>query len=192
MRQVTVAPPLLDYIVSIIRGTRELPWLTLGASPRAAVMLFLGSKALAVLRGRAVRHSGRRARPGGPGAPSPHRAQSRSGNRGNDRRPVRRPRAGAGRSAEDLRTHAPAHAKTADLAGLAAAPLVLFPSQAVLGWRPATTRRCSWSRRLTVLVSAGPRQSASSGGCRTTFRWGPSTGWAGRSAIWSGMASVSR
>ena len=31
----------------------SLPSLTLGASPRAAVMLFLGSKALAVLRGRA-------------------------------------------------------------------------------------------------------------------------------------------
>ena len=43
---------MLDYIVSIVRGTRELPALTLGASPRAAVMLLLGSKALAVLRGR--------------------------------------------------------------------------------------------------------------------------------------------
>ena len=39
MRKVTVAPQLLDYIMSIIRGTRELPSLTLGASPRAAVML---------------------------------------------------------------------------------------------------------------------------------------------------------
>jgi len=53
VRQVTAAAQLLEYIVSIIRGTRELPSLTLGASPRAAVMLLLGSKALAVLRGRA-------------------------------------------------------------------------------------------------------------------------------------------
>jgi MoxR-like ATPase len=53
VRQVTVAPPLLDYITSIIRGTRELPALTLGASPRAAVMLLLASKGLAVMRRRA-------------------------------------------------------------------------------------------------------------------------------------------
>ena len=53
MRKVTAAAQLLDYIVSIIRGTRELPSLTLGASPRAAVMLLAASKALAVLRGRA-------------------------------------------------------------------------------------------------------------------------------------------
>jgi MoxR-like ATPase len=53
VRQVTVAPPLLDYITSIIRGTRELPALALGASPRAAVMLLLASKGLAVMRRRA-------------------------------------------------------------------------------------------------------------------------------------------
>jgi MoxR-like ATPase len=52
VRQVTVAPPLLEYITSIVRGTRGLPALTLGASPRAAVMLFLASKGLAVMRGR--------------------------------------------------------------------------------------------------------------------------------------------
>ena len=52
VREVTVAPPLMDYITSIVRGTRELPSLTLGASPRAAVMLFLAGKGLAVLRGR--------------------------------------------------------------------------------------------------------------------------------------------
>jgi MoxR-like ATPase len=52
VRQVVMAPPLLDYVTSIVRGTRELPALTLGASPRAAVMLFLASKGLAVLRGR--------------------------------------------------------------------------------------------------------------------------------------------
>ena len=52
VRQIRVAPPVLEYITSIIRGTRGLHWLTLGASPRAAVMLLLGSKGLAVLRGR--------------------------------------------------------------------------------------------------------------------------------------------
>jgi len=52
VRTVSVAPQLLDYVVSIVRGTRELPSLTLGASPRAAVMLLQGSKAMAVLRGR--------------------------------------------------------------------------------------------------------------------------------------------
>ena len=52
VRQVSVAAQLLEYIVAITRGTRELPSLTLGASPRAAVMILLASKALAVLRGR--------------------------------------------------------------------------------------------------------------------------------------------
>ncbi|MEN6449116.1 MAG: MoxR family ATPase [Thermoguttaceae bacterium] len=52
VRQVLVAPPVLEYIAMIIRGTRALSWLTLGASPRAAVMLLLASKATAVLRGR--------------------------------------------------------------------------------------------------------------------------------------------
>ena len=53
VRKLTVAQPLMEYIVSIVRGTREHTSLTLGASPRAAVMLFLASKGLAVLRGRA-------------------------------------------------------------------------------------------------------------------------------------------
>jgi MoxR-like ATPase len=52
VRQVRVEEPVLEYITSIIRGTRGLQWLTLGASPRASVMLFQGSKGLAVLRGR--------------------------------------------------------------------------------------------------------------------------------------------
>jgi MoxR-like ATPase len=52
VREVRVELPVMEYITSIVRGTRGLQWLTLGASPRASVMLFLGSKALAVLRGR--------------------------------------------------------------------------------------------------------------------------------------------
>ena len=52
VRQVQVMPVVLHYISSIVRGTREYHALTLGASPRASVMLLLASKALAVLRGR--------------------------------------------------------------------------------------------------------------------------------------------
>jgi MoxR-like ATPase len=52
VRQVAVATAVLEYITAIIRGTRGLSGLTLGASPRAAVMLFAASKGLAVLRGR--------------------------------------------------------------------------------------------------------------------------------------------
>jgi MoxR-like ATPase len=52
VRQVRAEEPVLEYIASIIRGTRGLQWLTLGASPRASVMLLLASKGLAVLHGR--------------------------------------------------------------------------------------------------------------------------------------------
>jgi len=52
VRQIRVEQPVVEYITSIIRGTRGLQWLTLGASPRASVMLFLASKGMAVLRGR--------------------------------------------------------------------------------------------------------------------------------------------
>ena len=52
VRQVQVAPAVLDYITSVVRGTREFHMLTLGASPRASVMLMQASKAVAVLRGR--------------------------------------------------------------------------------------------------------------------------------------------
>ena len=51
VRQVRVETPVMEYITSIIRGTRDLQWLTRGASPRASVMLFLASKGLAVLHG---------------------------------------------------------------------------------------------------------------------------------------------
>ncbi len=52
VRQVLVAPPVIEYMTAIVRATRGLSWLTLGASPRGAVMLFLAAKGLAVLRGR--------------------------------------------------------------------------------------------------------------------------------------------
>src|SRR5262249_49393287 len=39
VRQVRVAPAVLGYITAIVRGTRGFHLLTLGASPRASVML---------------------------------------------------------------------------------------------------------------------------------------------------------
>ncbi len=48
----TVAPEVASYIVAIIRRTRDLPSVTLGASPRAAVHLLAASKAAARLGGR--------------------------------------------------------------------------------------------------------------------------------------------
>jgi MoxR-like ATPase len=48
-----VAPEVAGYVVALIRRTRELPSVSLGASPRAAVHLLAAAKALARLRGRA-------------------------------------------------------------------------------------------------------------------------------------------
>ncbi len=196
--------PLLDYIVSIIRGTRELPSLTLGASPRAAVMLLPGQQGPGGAARTRVRDAGRRPRPGRPGAAAPHRPQSGSGNRGHDRRPVRGPRVGADRGAQDLNdiahscrerlvaihggsnvyptsqrnategvpyrsgrrprvthlnltTHAPAHAETAALAGLAAARAGLVSRRRPCWYRwPATMWLLLLVAGLTVLVSARP------------------------------------
>jgi len=48
-----VAGDVAGYVVALIRRTRELPSVSLGASPRAAVHLLAAAKALARLRGRA-------------------------------------------------------------------------------------------------------------------------------------------
>jgi MoxR-like ATPase len=48
----TVAPQIIDYVVALVRRTRELPSVALGASPRAAVHLLAASKAAARLAGR--------------------------------------------------------------------------------------------------------------------------------------------
>lgn len=53
VRRVEAVKPVMEYAASIVRATRNLPMLTLGASPRAAVMLFMAAKGVAVLRGRA-------------------------------------------------------------------------------------------------------------------------------------------
>jgi MoxR-like ATPase len=52
-KTIRIEDVVLSYVNRIVRGTRELPSLTLGASPRAAVMLLQGARALALLRGRA-------------------------------------------------------------------------------------------------------------------------------------------
>jgi MoxR-like ATPase len=50
--RVRVEPKLLDYIVSIVRATRNSPAVSLGASPRAAISLMLVGKAVAAMEGR--------------------------------------------------------------------------------------------------------------------------------------------
>ncbi len=52
VRRVTAAPAVLGYITSIVRATRGFHLLTLGASPRASVMLLEAGRALAAMRGR--------------------------------------------------------------------------------------------------------------------------------------------
>ncbi|MCS7273608.1 MAG: MoxR family ATPase [Fimbriimonadales bacterium] len=49
---VRVSDEVRDYILQIVRRTRQNEYLLVGASPRAAIALLLVSKALAVLRGR--------------------------------------------------------------------------------------------------------------------------------------------
>jgi MoxR-like ATPase len=52
IRRVRVEPRLLDYIVSIVRATRNSPAVSLGASPRAAISMMLVAKAIAAIEGR--------------------------------------------------------------------------------------------------------------------------------------------
>jgi MoxR-like ATPase len=50
--RVRVEPALYQYIVSLVRRTRDWPALSLGASPRAAIGLFFVARALAGMEGR--------------------------------------------------------------------------------------------------------------------------------------------
>jgi MoxR-like ATPase len=50
--RVTVEPAIYAYIVGLIRRTRDWPSISLGASPRAAVGLFLAARAMAAMEGR--------------------------------------------------------------------------------------------------------------------------------------------
>ncbi|AFL87327.1 MoxR-like ATPase [Terriglobus roseus DSM 18391] len=52
VRAVQVEPALFDYLLAVVRRTREWPALSLGASPRAAAMLLLVAKAYAARDGR--------------------------------------------------------------------------------------------------------------------------------------------
>jgi MoxR-like ATPase len=52
VRAVSVSRLVADYLLGIVRGTRDHPAVELGASPRAALALFRGSQARAALRGR--------------------------------------------------------------------------------------------------------------------------------------------
>ncbi len=50
--QVTVRPELFDYIVKLVRFTREHKQVALGASPRASIALMRGARARALIQGR--------------------------------------------------------------------------------------------------------------------------------------------
>ncbi|MEX2293670.1 MAG: MoxR family ATPase [Acidimicrobiales bacterium] len=52
VQEVRVEPPILDYVVSLARATRDSPSLSLGASPRGAAMLLHAAKAWTWLVGR--------------------------------------------------------------------------------------------------------------------------------------------
>jgi len=49
---VTVTDEVVAYVAAVVRRTRELPSIALGASPRAAVHLLAAAKAAAALSGR--------------------------------------------------------------------------------------------------------------------------------------------
>jgi len=50
--QIRVSDAILDYIVDLVRATRERPSISYGASPRAATMLTTASRAFAAMQGR--------------------------------------------------------------------------------------------------------------------------------------------
>jgi MoxR-like ATPase len=52
VQQVRASDAILDYIVDLVRATRERPSIAFGASPRAATMLTTASRAYATLSGR--------------------------------------------------------------------------------------------------------------------------------------------
>ena len=52
VRETLVEPQILDYLLAVVRKTREWPTLSLGASPRAATALLIVSKAYARREGR--------------------------------------------------------------------------------------------------------------------------------------------
>ncbi|RXS98084.1 AAA family ATPase [Silvibacterium dinghuense] len=53
VRSIRIEPAVLDYLLAVIRRTREWPSISLGASPRAAAALLLVARACAAREGRA-------------------------------------------------------------------------------------------------------------------------------------------
>jgi MoxR-like ATPase len=52
IRAVRVEPAIFDYLLAVVRRTREWPAIALGASPRASTSLLLMAKAMAAREGR--------------------------------------------------------------------------------------------------------------------------------------------
>ena len=52
VEQVKVEEILLNYLMAIVKGTRESEYLDLGVSPRGAMALYRSAQALALMRGR--------------------------------------------------------------------------------------------------------------------------------------------
>jgi MoxR-like ATPase len=52
VRAISVSQAVADYMLAIVRGTRQHPAVELGASPRAALALFRASQARAAIQGR--------------------------------------------------------------------------------------------------------------------------------------------
>ena len=67
VRTIDVSAPVEDYIVDLVRATRERPELRLGSSPRSSMALYRATQARAFLAGPGLRPSRRRqgAGPGG-------------------------------------------------------------------------------------------------------------------------------
>ena len=53
VREIDVEPTVVRYMIEVVRATRQDPRLRLGASPRAALILYRTCQALAFVRGRA-------------------------------------------------------------------------------------------------------------------------------------------
>jgi len=49
---VRLEPAVLGYVLTIVRATRQAPFILLGASPRASALLLIASKTMAAVRGR--------------------------------------------------------------------------------------------------------------------------------------------
>ena len=73
----TVSDAIVGYVVALVRRTRELPSVSLGASPRGAVHLLAAAKAVGPARGPRLRDARRRRRGRARGAPPPAPAPAR-------------------------------------------------------------------------------------------------------------------